>query len=153
METTVADLQDTSFPNGNDTRASIEENMDKLMEFRKNPKFMRLVQHIDGLIDRAKTTENDLQRMMDISRSLKEQCRLQEEECNVVEKDKAASKEEVDQLRMRVNILIAEKSQAETKLEGLRQENAKLELFLEVRAINSSKLAKILASNITNTWP
>ncbi len=68
--------------------------------------------------------------MMQTSVDLKDQCKIQEEECKVLDLEQQRVKEDMNQLRKRVDALQREKQIMEGKLQELRLENDQLESFL-----------------------
>ena len=69
--------------------------------------------------------------MTEITKELKNQCQVQEQECIQLDADKARIKDEVENVTKRMETLASEKKRVEQKLEQLRLENSKLEEFLE----------------------
>eukprot|EP00842_Homolaphlyctis_polyrhiza_P002820 jgi/Hompol1/3539/HPOL_006597-RA len=95
-----------------------------------NPKFHRMIQHIEAITERTQNARTELETMIALTRELKEQCLLQEKECASLEEDRLKIKAEITGLNSRLAALSAEKHQTEAKLDELRSENAKLEAFL-----------------------
>ncbi|KAJ3300045.1 hypothetical protein HK104_005041 [Borealophlyctis nickersoniae] len=69
--------------------------------------------------------------MCNITRELKEQCAIQEKECEDLEADQSRAKGDVDALMKRIEILAGEKIVVQQKLEELKAENARLDAFLQ----------------------
>ncbi|KAI8913539.1 hypothetical protein EDD86DRAFT_187572 [Gorgonomyces haynaldii] len=105
---------------------------DELEKYRNNPKFQKLVQHIDALSDRSLKAREELERMVNVSNELKMQSQNQEKEILLVEEDQRKTRDEVDSLKTKLQFLLAEKEAVEQRLENLRQENSKLETFIQV---------------------
>lgn len=68
--------------------------------------------------------------MMEISVDLKNQCKLQEDECILLEEQQSKVTLELNDIRKKVDTLEREKILLERKLEELRVENDGLEAFL-----------------------
>ena len=68
--------------------------------------------------------------MMEISVDLKNQCKLQEDECILLEDQQSKVTLELNDIRKKVDTLEREKILLERKLEELRVENDGLEAFL-----------------------
>ena len=100
--------------------------------FRENPKYLRLLQHIDGLTLKTDQMHQELQKMISISVSLKDQVAVQEQECKAIETDQERVKNEIEILKTRTSILNDQKNSIEDKLDKLKKENAKLEVFILV---------------------
>nr|KAJ3422858.1 hypothetical protein HK105_005942 [Polyrhizophydium stewartii] len=107
--------------------------MVNLAAAKANPKFQRMVQHIDSLVERTRGVRSEMEQMMQITRELHDQCALQERECAALEGDQAKVKEEIETLTARIQSLMTDKMQTEQRLEELRLENAKLDSYLQVR--------------------
>ena len=120
-----------SAPNPEDLKKD-SEMIEALQSAKSNPKFQRVVQHMEVLIQNTRSARTELEQMVQITRELRNQCSLQEKECVSLENDQSRVKSEVEELTARMQALQSEKTLVELKLEELRQENAKLETFLAV---------------------
>ncbi|KAI8898529.1 hypothetical protein BC833DRAFT_589450 [Globomyces pollinis-pini] len=107
-----------------------EQEMFDLKKAKENPKLIAIVKHVDNLIEKTQKARHELESTMQISLDLKDQCRVQEEECLVLEEEHKRISDEMGTLKDRVTQLAAEKAVMESKLEELRIENNELEAFL-----------------------
>ena len=110
-------------------RSVVEQEIDPKLP----AKLGKLSQNISAITDKTRVAREELQRMTEITKELRNQCNLQELECNNLETDQVKVKEEIDNVSKRMESLMSEKKRVELRLEQLRLENAKLEEFLEVR--------------------
>lgn len=110
---------------------------DPLMEFDlKLPnKLGRLSANISSVTEKTRSAKDELQRMFEITKELRNQCNLQEMECKTLESDQQKIKQEVESVNKRLESLLEEKQRVEQKLEQLRMENAQLEEFLDVSSL------------------
>ncbi|KAJ2993487.1 hypothetical protein HDV02_002283 [Globomyces sp. JEL0801] len=107
-----------------------EQEMFDLKKAKENPKLIAIVKHVDNLIEKTQKARHELESTMQISLDLKDQCRVQEEECLVLEEEHKRISDEMGTLKDRVTQLANEKAVMESKLEELRIENNELEAFL-----------------------
>ncbi|KAI8620343.1 hypothetical protein BC830DRAFT_1099608 [Chytriomyces sp. MP71] len=95
------------------------------------PKFNKFANNIAALTERTKLAREELEKMLNVTAELKEQCQLQEKETAELEKEQALAVGEVESLKKRIESLTGEKSKIEAKLEDLRNENARLDAFVK----------------------
>ncbi|KAJ3015099.1 hypothetical protein HKX48_004783 [Thoreauomyces humboldtii] len=58
---------------------------------------------------------------------LRQLCRLQEDECEVLDREKRRAHEELEDMKGRIDALIGEKKGVEARLEEMRGENQRLD--------------------------
>ncbi|KAH6569222.1 hypothetical protein BASA60_008284 [Batrachochytrium salamandrivorans] len=107
------------------------ETLPNLVSAKSNPKLLRMVQHIETLLERTKGARHEMEQMIQITKELRGQCDLQKRECDVLETDQTKVKDEIDGLSSRLQTLMSDKMRAKQKLEELRLENIKLDAFLQ----------------------
>jgi chromosome segregation ATPase len=104
----------------------------------KDPKLAaklgRLSENIDAVIDKTRSATDELMRMKEISKELSAQAEIQKEECKTLESDQRHIKEDIESVTKRMEILLAEKKRVEKRLEAMKDQNNKLQEFLEVRS-------------------
>lgn len=91
----------------------------------------KLAASIQALTDRTRTARETLSRLTNITAGLRDQCALQESECEALEVEKARVRQELQAMIKRVEDLVSEKTKVEHKLEELKKENARLEDVLQ----------------------
>ncbi|KAJ3324947.1 hypothetical protein HDV06_005535 [Boothiomyces sp. JEL0866] len=112
-----------------------EEDIADMKKVKENPKFAMIIKHIDVLVDRTQKSRQELEILMQTSIEIKNQCKIQQEECRVLDNEQKRVTDEMGELRDRVHTLQAEKTVMERKLEELRLENDELEAFLADNAL------------------
>ncbi|KAJ3259581.1 hypothetical protein HK103_002135 [Boothiomyces macroporosus] len=112
-----------------------EEDIADMKKVKENPKFAMIIKHIDVLVDRTQKSRQELELLMQTSIEIKNQCKIQQEECRVLDNEQKRVSDEMGELRDRVHTLQAEKTVMERKLEELRLENDELEAFLADNAM------------------
>ncbi|EGF81865.1 hypothetical protein BATDEDRAFT_23536 [Batrachochytrium dendrobatidis JAM81] len=133
-ETKFLNKKEISLKESDQTEPALVDNSNTLANLasaRENPKFQRMVQHIETLLERTKGARHEMERMIQITKELRDQCALQEQECVALEVDQTKVKEEINGLTGRLKTLMSDKISTEQKLEELRLENIKLDAFLQ----------------------
>jgi chromosome segregation ATPase len=104
----------------------------------KDPKLAaklgRLSDNIDAVIDKTRSATDELLRMKEITKELRAQAEIQKEECKTLESDQRHIKEDIESVTKRMEILLAEKKRVEKRLEAMKDQNNKLQEFLDVRS-------------------
>ena len=95
-------------------------------------KLGRLSNNIDAVIDKTRTAREELTRMTEITSELKAQTEIQQVECQNLESDQQRIRDDIESVTRRMEILLAEKKRVEERLASMKDQNNKLEDFLEV---------------------
>lgn len=95
-------------------------------------KLGRLSDNIDAVIDKTRSAREELERMTEITRELKAQTEIQQMECQNLESDQRQIREDIENVTKRMEILLAEKKRVEERLATMKDQNNKLQEFLEV---------------------
>ncbi|TPX62260.1 hypothetical protein PhCBS80983_g00491 [Powellomyces hirtus] len=90
----------------------------------------KLATSIAQLTERTKNARESLTRMMQLTSQLRDQCSLQEAECESLEAEKLRAKEELEAMVRKVEDLLSEKAKVEQRLEEMKNENVRLDAVL-----------------------
>ncbi|KAI9333541.1 hypothetical protein DFJ73DRAFT_799261 [Zopfochytrium polystomum] len=89
----------------------------------------RFAQNIAALTERTRLARQEIEKMVDVTAQLKEQCAIQEKESAALEAEHLDARAELDALRERIDTLSEDKAKIEQRLQELRAESAKLDAF------------------------
>ncbi|KAJ3274815.1 hypothetical protein HDV01_002019 [Terramyces sp. JEL0728] len=64
-----------------------EEDIADMKKVKENPKFAMIIKHIDVLVDRTQKSRQELEILMQTSIEIKNQCKIQQEECRVLDNE------------------------------------------------------------------
>lgn len=98
-------------------------------------KLGRLSDNIDAVIDKTRSAREELERMTDITNELKAQSEIQQLECQNLESDQRQIREDIQNVTRRMEILLAEKKRVEERLAAMKDQNNKLQEFLEANKV------------------
>jgi uncharacterized protein (DUF3084 family) len=109
-----------------------DQDQEEIKKARENPKLQAMVRHVDLLVERAQKARHELNSMIQASIDLRDQCRVQKQECTLIDAEQKRVQEELVELRLKVTQVSHEKQVMEKKLDDLKLENDELEAFLTV---------------------
>jgi hypothetical protein len=111
-------------------KENVKNQQDKDPQF--SAKLGRLSHNIDAVIEKTTLAREELMRMTEITRELKAQTEIQQEECRTMELDQQHIRQDIESVTKRMEMLLAEKKRVQDRLEAMKDQNNKLQEFLEV---------------------